>query len=114
MDSSELIKLAFAGDLEYLIGVSTESIRRFLIRSLCVSSNSEASIKASFSARKQGYALTMQQGGAALKSLGLGDAVVQQGAVSTLHSSFRWDGQPIGAYGAARRGRRTNELQSTI
>ena len=65
----------------------------------------------SFHARRQGYALTMQQGGGALKSLGLGDAMLEQGAVSTLHSSFRWDGQPIGAYGAARRGRKASQIQ---
>ncbi|KAJ1443454.1 hypothetical protein B484DRAFT_414437, partial [Ochromonadaceae sp. CCMP2298] len=58
----------------------------------------------SLEARRQGYALTMQQGGPALRALGLGDSLLQQGTISGAHISYRWDGQPLGQYGMALRG----------
>eukprot|EP01032_Pedospumella_encystans_P019193 gene19193-21830_t len=58
---------------------------------------------ASFDTRKQGYALTMQQGGPALRALGLGDLLQTIGTVSTNHSSFRWDGARLGTYGLTKR-----------
>ena len=55
---------------------------------------------ASFSARKQGYALTMQQGAAALKRLGLETMLNDVGVSSIAHISFDADGNVLGAYGA--------------
>ena len=52
----------------------------------------------SFDERKQGYGLTMQQGGAALRALGaehLGHGCVS----ATLHASFASDGTALGRYG---------------
>jgi hypothetical protein len=52
----------------------------------------------SFGERKQGYGLTMQQGGAALRALGaehLGHDCVS----ATLHASFASDGTTLGRYG---------------
>lgn len=45
----------------------------------------------------------MQQGGPALKALGLGDLLQTIGTVSTNHSSFRWDGARLGTYGLTKR-----------
>ena len=54
-----------------------------------------------FAARKQGYALTMQQGGPALRALGLGELLSQHGVMSRQHASFRSDGTPLGLYGTS-------------
>lgn len=52
----------------------------------------------SFDQRKQGYGLTMQQGGAALRALGAES--LGRGCVSaTLHVSFKSDGKLLGRYG---------------
>jgi 2-polyprenyl-6-methoxyphenol hydroxylase-like FAD-dependent oxidoreductase len=45
----------------------------------------------------------MQQGGPALRALGLGDLLGQHGAVSTNHTSYRWDGTRLGTYGLSKR-----------
>ena len=45
----------------------------------------------------------MQQGGPALRALGLGDLLQTIGTVSTNHSSFRWDGARLGTYGLTKR-----------
>jgi salicylate hydroxylase len=52
---------------------------------------------------RAGYALTMQQGGQALRALGLGDLLGEHGAISTKHVSYRADGARLGAYGLTRR-----------
>lgn len=56
-----------------------------------------------FDVRKQGYALTMQQGGAALRALGLGSLLNTYGTLSENHTSYRWDGIQLGAYGLTKR-----------
>eukprot|EP01038_Epipyxis_sp_PR26KG_P015187 gene15187-20458_t len=53
----------------------------------------------SFSYRRQGYALTMQQGGSALRSLGLGSDLITEGIVSSAHHSYQSDGTLLGSYG---------------
>lgn len=52
----------------------------------------------SFGQRKQGYGLTMQQGGAALKALGAEDLGAHC-ITATLHTSFTSEGREIGRYG---------------
>ncbi len=56
---------------------------------------------ASFSARKQGYALTMQQGATALSALGLTSAVLKESVASLAHISYSKDGKLLGAYGTS-------------
>jgi salicylate hydroxylase len=53
----------------------------------------------SFDARRQGYGLTMQQGGIALKELGVVDEVKEAGVMSFGHYSYDADGKILGAYG---------------
>jgi 2-polyprenyl-6-methoxyphenol hydroxylase-like FAD-dependent oxidoreductase len=57
----------------------------------------------SFDERAQGYGLTVQQGGAALRALGA-DGLGSQCLTATLHVSFLADGTPLGRYGHATRG----------
>lgn len=45
----------------------------------------------------------MQQGGPALRALGLGDLLNTHGTVSTRHNSYRWDGTRLGTYGLSKR-----------
>jgi salicylate hydroxylase len=52
-----------------------------------------------FDFRRQGYALTMQQGGITLRELGIVDEVKSTGVVSTAHYSFDAKGRRLGAYG---------------
>ena len=52
----------------------------------------------SFDERKQGYGLTMQQGGAALRALGAED-LGSECVSGTLHVSFASDGTVLGRYG---------------
>ena len=52
----------------------------------------------SFAERKQGYGLTMQQGGAALKALGA-EELASRCICATLHTSFTSDGTLLGRYG---------------
>ena len=52
-----------------------------------------------FNERKQGYALTMQQGASALKVLGLGDRILNEGVSSLAHVSYTSQGKLLGAYG---------------
>jgi salicylate hydroxylase len=53
----------------------------------------------SFDARRQGYGLTMQQGGIALKELGVVDEVKESGVMSFGHYSYDAHGNVLGAYG---------------
>lgn len=53
----------------------------------------------SFSARKQGYALTVQQGSTTLRSLGLLDYTAKAGFLSLAHVSLTSGGSTIGTYG---------------
>jgi salicylate hydroxylase len=53
----------------------------------------------SFDARKQGYALTMQQATTTLRSLGLRGEISNIGVRSFAHQSLRWDSETIGCYG---------------
>ena len=50
----------------------------------------------------------MQQGGPALRALGLGELMSQHGVVSTQHASYRWDGTPLGVYSPDRGGGGSN------
>ena len=50
-----------------------------------------------------GYGLTIQQGGTALKALGIADAVTQSGSKSRRHLSYDSTGSLIGAHGQATR-----------
>lgn len=45
----------------------------------------------------------MQQGGPALRALGLGDLLSTYGTISTRHNSYRWDGSRLGSYGLSKR-----------
>lgn len=45
----------------------------------------------------------MQQGGPALRALGLGDLLNTHGTISTRHNSYRWDGSRLGTYGLSKR-----------
>ena len=56
---------------------------------------------ANFSARKQGYALTIQQGSIALKGLGLYEEVAKQGYLSLAHVSLDSSGAVVGSYGVS-------------
>ncbi len=53
----------------------------------------------SFDARRQGYALTMQQGGITLRDLGIVDKVKDIGVISTAHYAYDATGNLLGAYG---------------
>lgn len=53
----------------------------------------------SFDARRQGYALTMQQGGVALRDLDVVDEVKAHGVISTGHYSYDAQGNVLGCYG---------------
>ena len=65
-----------------------------------------------FSVRKQGYALTMQQGGTSLRLLGLSDDLLSEGVISTAHYSYNKEGVKIGAYGRnIRNGEYSNEVK---
>ncbi len=57
-----------------------------------------------FASRRQGYALTMQQGGIALRDLDVAQEVIDEGAISVIHYSYDARGNVIGAYGAGKRG----------
>ncbi|CAM9439176.1 unnamed protein product, partial [Ectocarpus fasciculatus] len=52
-----------------------------------------------FDCRKQGYALTMQQGLSALRILGIDREILQSGITSTEHVSYDRDGTLLGVYG---------------
>ena len=58
---------------------------------------------AHFLARRPGYGLTIQQGGTALKALGIADAVTAVGSKSRRHLSYDSTGSLIGAHGQATR-----------
>jgi salicylate hydroxylase len=53
----------------------------------------------SFDARRQGYALTMQQGGITLRELEVVEEVKAAGVISTGHYSYDATGKVIGCYG---------------
>ncbi|RYH18207.1 hypothetical protein EON65_27470 [archaeon] len=55
----------------------------------------------SFSFRKQGYALTIQQASQAVNDLDLSSEVLNHGATSMGHYSFSSQGESLGAYGVA-------------
>lgn len=65
----------------------------------------------SFNYRRQGYALTMQQGGVALKELGLTQDIIEFGTISLSHHSYDWKGNSIGAYGAHLTAKRTHTAE---
>ena len=55
------------------------------------------------SSRKQGYGLTLQQSGSALRALGIGrDELLRHGIPSSSHFSYTGSGELIGQYGKAR------------
>ena len=56
-----------------------------------------------FDARKQGYALTMQQGTHSMRLLGLDDELKRLGVTSRKHISFDRNGNIIGEYGGGHR-----------
>ena len=57
----------------------------------------------SFAARRQGYALTLQQATSSLRILDLQDGFRARGVTSLAHESYAADGTLLGAYGAAAR-----------
>lgn len=67
---------------------------------------------ATFDSRRQGYALTMQQAGTALRLLGLQDEVAAHGVRSAAHYAFDKHGRVLGAYGADIRS--ANEEQPSL
>lgn len=53
----------------------------------------------SFDARKQGYALTIQQASSALRALDLTETLMKEGVTSYAHESFGAHGEVLGCYG---------------
>ena len=64
---------------------------------------------ASFFERAQGYGLTLQQGGTAVRQLGLTHAAEAAGTSSSSHLSFDAKGTLLGTHGEATRGRAAQE-----
>lgn len=63
----------------------------------------------SLTARKQGYALTVQQASKTLRALGLGYDMLKEGITSRKHISFTSTGDELGAYGAVTRNEKSQE-----
>jgi salicylate hydroxylase len=67
---------------------------------------------ADFDARAQGYGLTMQQGGSALRALGIAEDLAAEGLSASLHVSFSCDGTVLGRYGRDARAEAGAKLDS--